>query len=440
MKKYIGLLVLYYFRFWARLKLFIIKPTIVGITGTAGKSSARNALYHILKTNGFKKVKASFKANSESGIPLNILGLSIKNYSLFEWIKLFLLAPFYVFLDKDFNIYIAEMGIDSPDWPKNMEYLLSILKPKVGIFLNVGLVHSENFDKYSKQKSSVLDLIAKEKVKLIQALPKDGLAVLNIKDKTIKKMYKDLDLSCKTLLVGKHADVKKIDYDFKNFTTTFEFVIFEKNYLLTINKLLPSYYADTLLSAILASTYFKISIKDAISSLRTLNLPLSRSTIFEGINKSYILDSSYNSSKKALIGFLDMLKKDNVHKRKILALGDMREIGKNSEKEHKQVAEAIIDLNPDLVFLSGPLMSKFVYPILFDKGINVVFKNNAWEIAKALKSEVKTNDFIFIKASQNTLFFEIIVIELLANKKDIKYVCRQTKFYEKKRQKLKDQA
>ena len=66
--------VLLWLRFWAKLALVIIKPTLIGVTGSAGKTSVRDAICEIAKLK-FKRVKVSEKANSESGIPADILGL-----------------------------------------------------------------------------------------------------------------------------------------------------------------------------------------------------------------------------------------------------------------------------------------------------------------------------------------------------------------------------
>jgi UDP-N-acetylmuramyl pentapeptide synthase len=84
MKQKIALFVLYYLRFFAKLQLRKNKNCkIVGVTGSAGKTSTRNAIYSVLKNK--YKVKVSFKANSESGISLNILGLEMNDYSSLDW-------------------------------------------------------------------------------------------------------------------------------------------------------------------------------------------------------------------------------------------------------------------------------------------------------------------------------------------------------------------
>ena len=83
--------------------------------------------------------------------------------------KIAILTPFKLLTNwKIYDIYLLEMGIDSAKSPKNMPYLLSIVKPDIGIFLNVTSVHLENF--------SSLDKIAEEKAKLVNTAK---IAIIN---------------------------------------------------------------------------------------------------------------------------------------------------------------------------------------------------------------------------------------------------------------------
>src|SRR3990167_7778197 len=140
MRNTLSLGVLYYLRFLAKIALFLNRPQVIGITGSAGKSSTRNAVFAVLKNNF--KTKMIVKGNSESGIPLGILGLAPKDYSKIDWLRMILLAPFGLFHLLGTKYLVVEMGIDEPDPPKNMEYLLTVVKPQIAIFINVHPVHT----------------------------------------------------------------------------------------------------------------------------------------------------------------------------------------------------------------------------------------------------------------------------------------------------------
>ncbi len=179
MKKYFSLSILYYLRFFAKLQLLKNKKMIiVGITGSAGKSSTVSVCDAALSPKF--KIKTNNGTNSESGIPLSILNIKVNGYSPINWLKYCLLAPYKLLTNwQKYDIYLCEMGIDGPDSPKNMSYLLSIIKPKIGIFLNVNLVHGEFFKD--------IDSIGLEKSKLITSLPSTGFALINNNDPIVAK-------------------------------------------------------------------------------------------------------------------------------------------------------------------------------------------------------------------------------------------------------------
>lgn len=139
MKHFLGMFILHYLRFFARLRLNRFRQlnpalSIVGITGSTGKTSCLLATEAALKPQ--YNLLTNYGGNSESGIPLSILGLKIDNYSLINWIKVLLLAPFkYITTTQSPDIILLEMGIDSPISPKNMSYLLSIVLPTLVSFL-----------------------------------------------------------------------------------------------------------------------------------------------------------------------------------------------------------------------------------------------------------------------------------------------------------------
>ena len=191
MKKALSLALLNYFRVLARLQLRKNNPIIVGVTGSAGKTTMMHAIRAVLQEKYV--VKISEKANSQSGLSLNILGLDPHSFSLLDWLRMALLAPIKLATNwEKYQLYIAEMGIDSPDEPANMENLLKILRPQIGVFSSLTLVHAEAFDHLvterdvKKKAVALMAEIAKEKAKIITRLPATGTAVFNGDDPIIR--------------------------------------------------------------------------------------------------------------------------------------------------------------------------------------------------------------------------------------------------------------
>src|SRR3989344_3241689 len=136
--------VLLYLRFFARIALFMHRPKVIGIAGSVGKSSAKYALKAILEKTG-RTVSTS--GNSETGVPLGILGITLAGYGPIDWLIALLRCPFGVFHLIGASYLIVEMGIDDPRPPKNMEYLLTIVEPDVAVIVTESAAHTMQFEK-----------------------------------------------------------------------------------------------------------------------------------------------------------------------------------------------------------------------------------------------------------------------------------------------------
>ena len=97
-----------------------------------------------------------------------------------KWLEVLTVGTFKAFFEKDFpEILVLELGVDKP---KDMDYLLKLVKPRLAILTEITSQYISNFGN--------LDKIAKEYEKLVLALPKDGLAILNYDDARVKKFGK----------------------------------------------------------------------------------------------------------------------------------------------------------------------------------------------------------------------------------------------------------
>ncbi|OGY18654.1 MAG: hypothetical protein A2900_02640 [Candidatus Chisholmbacteria bacterium RIFCSPLOWO2_01_FULL_50_28] len=448
LKRTIAFLLLIYFRELAKLQLRKASPTIIGITGSAGKTSLRNAIAAVLKDH--RKIKVSLKANSESGIPLNILGLSPKDYSFFDWARLSLLAPITLLTNwEPYDVYIAELGIDSPLPPKNMEYLLTIVRPAIGVFLNVLPVHGQFFDGLVPQtikdpkerRARVSDAIAEEKGKLITSLPKTGVAILNADDPKVIAFFGKTKARVVTFGVRHKADLmaKDIGISLGGFSMVCKEDAKEE-VKLKLGQLFPKHYAQTFLAAIAVGRYLGLSLAQCVRGLQThFQLPKGRMSIIPGIRGTVILDSSYNASRKTMEDALQTLR-EVAPQRKIAILGDMRELGSVAKLEHEEVAK-IAARTTDMVVTVGPQMKQWFTPELIKLGFprkNLWSATGPYEALDIAKKLMKDKDTVLIKGSQNALFLEIVTQGLMQNPKDAnKLLCRRGRFWDGKREQLK---
>ncbi|HPS40520.1 MAG TPA: Mur ligase family protein [Candidatus Woesebacteria bacterium] len=449
-KQKIVMFVLCYLRFFARLQLKKNKNCkIVGITGSAGKSSTRNAIYCVLKNK--YAVKASFGANSESGISLNILGLAMHNYSKLDWLRVMMLAPIKLLTNfQKFDYYLVEMGIDSPNSPKNMDFLLSIVQPKMAVFLNANFNHSFAFDSLvqetdpQQRKTQIIKLIAQEKAKLVQSLPKTGFAFLNFDDINIKELSQNLAAESYSFGSDNMCDLQIMDYQTQiqaqAISSQFTFRIQShygklktKNQNLEIkikNFFLPKHYAYSFAPAILIGLKAGLSNQEIQAALeKQFTPPLGRASVLQGKNHSLIIDSSYNaSSMKDFIELVGQSKKTKG--RKLALLGDMRELGEETKQIHEEIA-LLAAKSFDQVFLLGKEMQRYAQPIIDQNGHHpAILFTNAIEAGLKIANLLQANDLILVKGSQNTIFLEEAVKKMLQNEKEAEQVlCRQSPWW-----------
>ncbi|BCX14968.1 MAG: UDP-N-acetylmuramoyl-tripeptide--D-alanyl-D-alanine ligase [Patescibacteria group bacterium] len=430
MKRKLGLVFLFYLRVLAKVQLWKVgllrkifkKPPlkIVGVTGSYGKTTTMLAIVSALK--GDFKVKYTEKGNSESGIPLDILGLKMKGYSVLDWMKVFVLSFLMLFINwRDFDIYVVEMGVDEPKEPKNMTYLLKIIRPDIGVFIGVSSVHSQQFESVlpknlnlssDQRHKLILSVIADEKAKMIVNLPKDGFAVLNFEDKFVKERA--------VLTKAKVIPVKRVKIEFEDY-------------------ILPDEFDINFGIAVSVASIFGIKRGKAISNIKkNFKLPAGRSSIIRGIKDTLIIDSSYNSSFKAtvvMLGLLDKLGK-KLKRKKVAVLGDMRELGNLAEREHKELAKVAVRI-ADKIILVGPLMGKYFLPQALKLGYpreNIKHFSNACLAAKFLKGSLDGGEIILVKGSQNTIFLEIVVEALMADRSQADVLlCRRGSYWESQR-------
>jgi UDP-N-acetylmuramyl pentapeptide synthase len=408
MKQKLGMVVLVWLRFWARWQLKKYAPDIVGITGSAGKTSCRNAVAAVL--NDKYQLKVTGKANSESGIPLDILGITPGDFAVFDWLRMIVLAPV-TFLSnwKPYEKYVVEMGIDSPLPPKNMDYLLTILQPRMAIFLNASLVHSQNFDQLG---GDIGQHIANEKGKLIESLPENGLAILNADQPAVKQFAQKTKAKVMTFGLDRSADIRIGTIERDGSGTRFEFWEGEDSAKASLPYLLPDYFAHTLAAALCINADEGNTIQEGCDLLmKDYKLEPGRMSVFAGVNGSTIIDSSYNASADATIGALEMLT-DLPAKRRFAVLGNMNELGAETESEMsrvKKVAETVCD------------------QVWWSKG-----KDHADEIRELLQP----GDYVLVKGSQNRVFLELTVEALLADNRDKKLLCRRGNYWDIRRKEV----
>jgi len=206
--------------------------------------------------------------------------------------------------------------------------------------------------------------------------------------------------------------------------------------------LLPPACRESFASVIIATHALGIKYAQIKESLeRNFSIPRGRSSLLPAIKSSFIIDSSYNSSKSTVLSFLEMLKelKEGSSRPILFLMGDMRELGNESKQEHEEVARAILPIVDEL-YCVGPQTAEYVIPIVKEsmgkkgKTQKVEWYKNAIQAGLHIKEEMPENSIILVKGSQNTIYLEEAIKFLLENQADVKRLTRQEDFWMKTKQ------
>ncbi|MCX8008598.1 MAG: Mur ligase family protein [Patescibacteria group bacterium] len=426
---------LYYIRFFARLSLLFFKGTSIGIAGAVGKSTTRDALKAILSSH---KPTHVVTGNSETGIPLGLLGLDIGSYRLIDIFRVIILAPINIFHLKPYEFLIVEMGIDGPKPPKNMGYLLTIIKPTIGILLNESPAHVGNYEGMLKAKKleTIVSFMTEDDGAMLKTT---HVAIINGDDPHIQTFAKRLPQhSVRTVGTSPHHDMFLRYYDPTEDGTLFEFTIhaFQKKEDLSLffpQSILPEEAGIAIGSAILCAVSVGVNLADIQKNVsQTFSLPPGRGTILRGVNKSVIIDSSYNISSASAISFLHVMKRFSQKTRTptVFVMGDMKELGSFAPEEHARVAKVIPD-SVDHVVLVGRLTRELVLPHLHrhkKRLKTLIHVDTSKDAGEYLQRHLPRKAIILFKGSQ---FLEEAIKCILENREDIKKLCRQDAFWKK---------
>ena len=415
------------------------RAIIIGITGSSGKTSTRLAVVKVLQTLGV--VKHSIHANSESGLSLNILGVKLRGYRPWHWL-LALLHAFYnlLFFFEKYDYYVAEMGIDSPLPPKNMDYLLSILRPDISIILGASTVHSAGFDNlvqdtnYNRRKAKILSLIAAEKMKLATNLPASATTIINLDSKPLKPYLKKINAKLITYGSDPHSILRITKPQLNNHGFSMSFKYQDQNATLMLVDPFSLEYGSTFAAAIALGLPQGMTLETAVRSLSTYRAPAGRMRLFNTQNQTHLIDSSYNASPSTMLSAIQTLITLSRNHKKIMVLGDMRELGSLTRRLHQDIATAIVP-SAAIVILYGPAMQQYVAPYLKRLGLRVYSPQTMADLIKNLQSELSPGAWILVKGSQNQQFLERAVEAILEKKEDAKYLARRGSYWDSLRAK-----
>lgn len=321
-------------------KLADYKTKIVGITGSAGKTTTKEYTFTLLSSK-YKALRSPGNINTLIGLSADI----INN------------------LKPEHEVYIAEMGMDRAG---ELRQTSSVITPDIAIYTIINEAHFE--------KLRSLQNIINAKSELLENMGADSLVILNADDVNV--------MSLKSKVKGKTLtySLREAPFNFARLT------------------ILGDHNRSNILAASYAALALGIPQENIENVYPSIKAEQGRGRIEKGVKGTSLVDDTYNANEASVKASLTMLK-EMVGNKRIVFLGDMLELGAYEETAHKNVLEFIeVAIKPDLVVTIGPRFAKAGE----SKYKNFTTSQEACEYARELVTSeyVGNNDIILVKGSR----------------------------------------
>ena len=313
-----------------------LRAKVIGVTGSAGKTTVKELAAAFLRSGGFNVHATAGNFNNDLGLPLTVLNCPA---------------------DADF--LVVEMGTNHPG---EIAYLADIASPDVGLISSIGTAHIEFFH--------TQDGIADEKGTLFARLPPDGFAVLARENDRHDRLA--------AMSAAPVVDVSFADAEASVFSEA-------------LKVRLPGRH--NVLNALIAfgcARRFGVGLESCIAALKDFTLPGGRWRIVERDGVTFV-DDTYNANPTSMIAALETFASLPCDGRRIAVLGDMFELGERAACFHADVGRRAHALALDAIVTVGPLANE---------GIRGEYAcKDADEARTVLSKLLRPGDIVLLKAS-----------------------------------------
>jgi len=409
-------------KFFAKWIIRKYQPDIIGITGSVGKTSAKEAIFAVLSSR-FNTAKNLKNYNNEIGLPLSIIRAESGRKNIFSWFKIFLKASKLIFsIDVNYpQFLVLEMGADKVG---DISYLTSIAKPQIAVVTGLAPVHLEFF--------GTMEKLSEEKKQIIKHLKADEWLVYNKDYFQLEKFSQETNARVFTYGFSPEADLRA--YDEKiiqkdgHWGISFRVSYKGNDVPFFLQDILgkPQIYA--ILAGMAVGLIYELNLIEISNYIKNYKPAKSRLHVLPGIKNTTLIDDSYNSSPEACQVALQVLKEFPLNEGKRWAvLGDMLELGSYTEEGHQLVGREIADLKIDYLITVGE-KAKDIKKGALENGFpedRVYSFGSTDEAGHFLQEQIKENDLILLKGSQGARIEKIVKEVMAEPNRATELVCRQ---------------
>ena len=336
--------------------------SLIGVTGSAGKTTTKEAIAHVLASK-FRVLKSEGNFNNHFGLPLMLLKLELEH-----------------------DLAVIEMGMSHAG---EIRALARIAHPDIGVVTNVAPVHLEFFDSLAE--------IARAKYELIESLPSNGTAVLNADDEYVSRFGRDFKGKVIKYGTSIGADVRAENVQSNGADgSEFDIVVAGTREHARL-PLIGDHNILNALAAVSVSIASGIKVSEAVAALSTLKPADKRGQVLQ-LGNITVINDCYNSNPKALKAMVDALSSMKATRRIVVA-GEMLELGPQGEALHRESGRLIAEKKIDMLIGVRGLAQAMVDGAK-QAGTRAEFVATPEEAGEWLAREARDGDVVLLKASR----------------------------------------
>lgn len=346
--------------------------TVIGITGSSGKTMTKELVARLLEAGGYRVIKTIGNYNNIYGLPLSLLSLISEGRS-----------------PEDVHYAVLEMGMSGPG---EITHLSTIARPNIGVVTTVSAVHLEFFPS--------VEAIAEAKAELVDALPEDGLAVLNADNPLVARMRWRRPIAVRTFGIESEADVRARDIRALELEGMAFTLITPSGEARVRTPLLGRHQVMNILAAAAVADVCGVPLTIIADALATVTPYARRGEIVRLPQGIVVIDDSYNSNPRSLLEMARTLREIESARRRVIAAGEMLELGERAAAMHRECGQEIARLGIDLLIGVRGLARELVEGAR-EAGLEAaLFLETPEEAGRWLAEHVQPGDVILIKGSR----------------------------------------
>ncbi len=297
-----------------------ISIPVIAVTGSLGKTTTRELIASALSVK-YRVYKTPGNSNSQVGVPVALSEISSED-----------------------QIAVIELGMSEPG---ELARIARIARPDTAIITNVGVTHIEQL----KTRENIL----KEKLSIQDGMKEGGVLIINADNDMLQSISARDGI--RTFRVGTSPDCDLTAYDIEVKDGKAEFTASYKDMSARARLgVLGAHNVTNALEALAVGINYGITLEEAAEGLSSFKGFSHRQQQYAGKcgdKNILILDDSYNASPDSVIASLDMFKETGIGRRHIAVLGDMKELGDEAERFHREVGEHAAYSGLDVLFTTG---------------------------------------------------------------------------------------